>query len=73
MNETNVSQRKKNKKFDSGNFFRFRELGILLTAVVAFAAASIIEPRFLQYENIRSILLYIPLIVVVAMGEMMVI
>ena len=73
MSKLSTNSNQKNKRFDSGNLFRFRELGILLTAVVAFGAAAIIEPRFLQYENIRSILLYIPLIVVVAMGEMMVI
>lgn len=51
----------------------FRELGIALFVLLAFAAASIIEPRFLSPDNLRSILLYIPLIVVIAMGQMMVI
>src|SRR5262249_17751253 len=32
-----------------------------------------IQPRFLSAENLRSIALYIPLIVVIAMGQMMVI
>lgn len=54
-------------------FLRIRELGVLIMAILVFTVVSIIEPRFLQYENIRSILLSISLIVVVSMGEMMVI
>jgi len=52
---------------------RFREIGIALFVVLSFAACAICQPRFLSGENLRSILLYIPLIVIVAMGEMMVI
>lgn len=35
--------------------------------------ASIVEPRFLSAANLRNIMLYIPLITVVAMGQMMVV
>jgi len=52
---------------------RFRELSIGIVALIIFFISSIIEPRFLQYETIRTILLYIPLILTVAMGEMLVI
>ena len=54
-------------------FLRFRELGILAFVVLAFVVASIIEPRFRSMENLRSIAMYIPLIVIVAMGQLMVI
>jgi rhamnose transport system permease protein len=53
--------------------FRIRELGVLFTAVLAFVLVAVVEPDFLMYDNIKSILLYVPLIIVVAMGEMMVI
>jgi len=52
---------------------RFRELGIVAFLVVVIAVATAIEPRFLQPFNVRSILLWIPLLAVIAMGEMMVI
>lgn len=52
---------------------RFRELGIAAVVLLAFASCAIVEPRFLSAENLRNILLYIPLITVVAMGQMMVI
>jgi rhamnose transport system permease protein len=54
-------------------WYQFREIGISATAVLAFVIIAIIEPRFLMYQNLRSVMLYIPLIVVVAMGQMMVI
>jgi rhamnose transport system permease protein len=53
--------------------FQFRELGIIITAIVVFFVVAAIDPRFMKYDNLRSIMLYIPLIVVVAVGEMMVI
>ncbi len=56
-----------------GQIFRMREMGVLVTAVLAFVVVAVIEPNFLLYDNIKSILLYVPLIIVVAMGEMMVI
>ena len=55
------------------SIYRIKELGVLLAAAVAFAVVSIIEPRFLLPDNLRSVLLFAPLLVVVAMGEMMVI
>ena len=53
--------------------FRMREMGVLVTTIIAFVLVAIIEPRFLMYDNIKSIMLYVPLIMVVAMGEMMII
>jgi rhamnose transport system permease protein len=52
---------------------RFRELGIIGFTVVLVGIAALIEPRFIEAENLRNILRYIPLIIVVAMGQMMVI
>lgn len=53
--------------------YRFRELGILFTGVLVFVVVTLINPKFIGMENLRSIMLYIPLIVVVSMGEMVVI
>lgn len=52
---------------------RFREVGIAAFVLVAFLACVLIEPRFLRPDNLRSVLLFIPLITVIAMGQMMVI
>ena len=52
---------------------RFRELGILLFLLAIVLLVSAIQPRFLTLFNLRSILLWVPLLTVVAMGEMMVI
>ena len=52
---------------------RFRELGILVFLVLVFAITLVLKPDFLKPINIRSILLWIPLLTVIAMGEMMVI
>jgi rhamnose transport system permease protein len=52
---------------------RFRELGIIAFTLALVAVATLIEPRFIEAENLRNILRYIPLIVVVAMGQMLVI
>ncbi len=57
----------------ASKFYMRKELGVFVTTLTVFVVVTIIEPRFLIYDNIKSILLYIPLIVVVAMGEMMVI
>ena len=54
-------------------WLRFRELGIALFVILALVTATLIDRSFARWENFRSILLYIPLIVVVAMGQMMVI
>lgn len=50
-----------------------REWMALLFVVLLCAIASVREPRFFQAGSINSILLWLPLIVIVAMGEMMVI
>jgi ABC-type sugar transport system ATPase subunit/ribose/xylose/arabinose/galactoside ABC-type transport system permease subunit len=55
------------------SWLAFRELGIALFLVLAVLVAWIREPRFLSADNLRDILLYIPLILVVAMGQMMVV
>jgi ABC-type sugar transport system ATPase subunit/ribose/xylose/arabinose/galactoside ABC-type transport system permease subunit len=54
-------------------WLHFREAGIALFVVLALVTATLIDRNFARWENFRSILLYIPLIVVVAMGQMMVI
>ncbi len=65
--------RRQDESAGSARWMRFRELGIAAVVLLAFIACSIIEPRFLSPENLRSVLLYVPLIIVVAMGQMMVI
>lgn len=52
---------------------RFRELGIIIFLIVIVLLVSAIQPRFLTQFNLRSILLWAPLLTVVAMGQMMVI
>lgn len=49
------------------------EAGIGAIIVVIFIVTSIIQPRFLTLNNIKSILLYLPLLITVSMGMMMVI
>ena len=49
----------------------FREAGIAAIVALAFVACAIREPRFLSGDNLRSILLYLPIVAVVAMGQMM--
>jgi ABC-type sugar transport system ATPase subunit/ribose/xylose/arabinose/galactoside ABC-type transport system permease subunit len=57
----------------SNKIVLFREFGILGLLVLIVAGAAILEPRFLSGMNFRSILLWFPILAVVAMGEMMVI
>lgn len=52
---------------------RFREMGIVVVVIVVFLISALSAPSFLSLDNLINILLYIPLLVVVAMGEMMVI
>jgi rhamnose transport system permease protein len=52
---------------------RFRELGILVFLLLAIGVAAAVSPRFLSPLNLRSILLDVPLLIVVAMGQTMVI
>jgi rhamnose transport system permease protein len=50
-----------------------RELGTILLLILVVMFAGIREPRFLQATSIDSILLWVPLLVVVGIGQMMVI
>jgi rhamnose transport system permease protein len=52
---------------------RFRELGIIVFLAAVILITLSIKPDFLKPINVRSILLWIPLLTVIAMGEMMVI
>lgn len=52
---------------------RFRELGIIVFLAAVILITLSFKPDFLKPINIRSILLWIPLLTVIAMGEMMVI
>ncbi|NOZ73274.1 MAG: ABC transporter permease [Chloroflexi bacterium] len=52
---------------------RFRELGIIVFLLAVIGVTLIFKPNFLRPINIRSILLWIPLLVIIASGEMMVI
>lgn len=52
---------------------RFRELGIIIFLVIVLGVTLALKPDFFKPINVRSILLWIPLITVVAMGQMMVI
>jgi ABC-type sugar transport system ATPase subunit/ribose/xylose/arabinose/galactoside ABC-type transport system permease subunit len=61
------------KTSKASNLLRFRELGIALFVILTFIAAAIKERRMLDISTLKDILLYVPLIVVVAMGQMMVI
>ncbi len=68
-----TSVRRQANRTSATRWFRFRELGLVFFVIVVFAIATAMQPRFLSPENLRNILLYIPLITVVALGEMMVI
>ncbi|HEY7088488.1 MAG TPA: ATP-binding cassette domain-containing protein, partial [Tepidisphaeraceae bacterium] len=57
----------------SSRLFLFRELGILAFVILAFVVAAIIEPRFRSPDSIRTIALYSPIILIVAIGQLMVI
>lgn len=50
-----------------------RELGTVVLLVLVFVAAACKEPRFLEPASLNSILLWIPLLVVVGLGQMLVI
>jgi rhamnose transport system permease protein len=54
-------------------WLKFKEIGITLIIILIVVIAAVNEPRFLSPANLRNILLYIPLITVVAMGQMMVV
>jgi rhamnose transport system permease protein len=52
---------------------RLRELSTVGLLVLVVAGATIAEPRFLSAFNLRSVLLWVPLLACMAMGMMMVI
>jgi rhamnose transport system permease protein len=47
-----------------------RELPLAAALVVLFAAVAAVQPRFLSADSLRSILLWVPLLAVVALGQM---
>jgi ribose transport system ATP-binding protein/rhamnose transport system ATP-binding protein len=51
----------------------FHEIAALVLVIALFIAVSAIEPRFHTLETVRSILLYVPLILIIAVGQLMVI
>ncbi|BCP51428.1 sugar ABC transporter permease [Kaistia sp. 32K] len=52
--------------------FRAREAGILVMLVLFVAVVGLIQPRFVSVDTLRIVLLAVPLILVAAMGQMMV-
>ena len=56
-----------------GNLLLRREAGILVMIVLFCAAVGVMRPRFLTLDELRIILLLVPLIMIGAMGQMLVI
>lgn len=52
---------------------RIREVAIVVLLVFIIAIVTAVEPRFLSTLNMRSVFLWVPLLTVVAIGQMMVI
>ena len=50
-----------------------REMGILVVIILFCLAVGIVKPRFLTLDNFRTMLMLVPLIMIVAMGQMLVI
>jgi len=50
-----------------------REMGILVVIILFCLAVGIVKPRFLALDNFRTMLMLVPLIMIVAMGQMLVI
>lgn len=50
-----------------------REMGILVVIILFCLAVGIVKPRFLTLDNFRTMLMLIPLIMIAAMGQMLVI
>jgi len=50
-----------------------REMGIFVAIIVFCIIVGLIKPRFLALDNLRVIMLFVPLIMIAAMGEMLVI
>jgi rhamnose transport system permease protein len=57
----------------SRDLLKARELSTIVLLVLVVVCATIREPRFLQPTSIESILLWVPMLVVVGIGQMMVI
>jgi rhamnose transport system permease protein len=55
------------------NLFSRREFPIAVALFLLIVVVSLVQPRFLSESNVKSILLWMPLITVVAMGQMTVI
>ena len=56
-----------------GSMLRRREAGIFVAIVVFCIVVGLIKPRFLTLDNLRVMLLLIPLLMIAAMGQMLVI
>ena len=56
----------------AARLLRRREAGILVMILLVAAVVGAIQPRFLSTDTVRIVLLAIPLILIAAMGEMMV-
>jgi len=54
------------------NIFLRREAGIAVMIVMVVVAVSAYKPHFFNYNSLRIVLLLVPLIMMVAMGQMMV-
>jgi rhamnose transport system permease protein len=52
---------------------RSREFGTLFLLLIVVGVTTAIEPRYLSANSVRSILLWVPLLAIIGMGEMMVI
>lgn len=55
------------------NFLKSREARTLILIVVVFAVGALKEPRLLTASSLNSILLWIPLLAVMAIGQMLII
>lgn len=52
---------------------RVREVGTLVLFLIVIIGTTLIQPRYLSPMSVRSILLWVPLLAIIAMGEMTVI
>ena len=57
----------------AGEILRKREVGTLLLLALVVLVTTAIQPRYLNANSVRSILLWVPLLAIIGMGEMMVI
>jgi rhamnose transport system permease protein len=55
------------------DFSQFRQLGLVALIVLIIILTGAFSPRFFSIESLRSVLLYLPLLILVGMGEMTVI